>query len=1293
MAQKTERNRETGNLTKGVTAAGLTDVAALRQAEQAAAIEWKPGDVILDLYEVRRVTEGFGEDAIEKDYHEGGFGRVYKVWHRDWQLEMAVKAPRPGMFNSQVQKDTFIKECETWINLGLHPHIAACHYVRELGGAPRVFSEYANAGTLEDWIRSGRLYEGDPKEVLARMLDAAIQFAWGLHYAHEQGVVHQDVKPLNALMWNDGTLKVTDFGIANARQRAGVSMPGEGMGTLLVSQGGLTPAYCSPEQARAEKLSRRTDVWSWALSVLQMFQGEVTWQSGTLAAGAMETFLKHNGEEESIPPMPAGVVDLLRQCFLENADDRPKIMFDCAAAMLKVYESETGEAYPRPEPKPADAQADGLNNRALSFLDLGKPEETERLLDEALRLHPGHFQASYNRGLMFWRAGRVTADRVFELLRDQEQSSPKSPQVAVCRGWVERERADFSAAAEHFQKAVGAGGGVEADTALELAKASKEKSLRCLRTIEGHTGWVNAVCISADGRWALSGSSDHTIKLWDLATGACLRTFEGHRDVVESLCLSGDGRWAMSAGWDKTLRLWEVATGACLRTFEGHTSYVYSVCFSTDANWVLSGSADNTVRLWEVATGSCVRTFNEHRQGVRCVCLSADGRWALSGSADKTLKLWDLATGQCLRTFEGNTGPVISACLSRDGRWALSGCQGVCFTDKMLKLWDIVSGQCLSTFEGHSRSVRSVHLSADERWVLSGSEDNTLKLWTATGQLLRTFEAHTNIVTSACLSVDGRWALSGSGDKTVKVWDMQMLACHDYHRAPFLYCRVMTTRHALDIRNRIATGIEKGTELLRSGQAGQALHVLREVRSLPGGERDRAVLELWHRIGRRLRRKGFIAAWLSRKFDRPLAKYEVRAPSILSVCLSMDGRLALSGTDDRRPRLWDVASGTCIHAVKGRVSYVAPMCLSADGNWALSGVRHDCEENDDGFVSRVFGTDDLEHRELFMLWDPATGQCLQTFEGHTKPVGALCLSADGRRALSGSRDKTVKLWDVATGRCMRTFGGHTNGIGSVCLSADGRWALSGGEDKTLRLWDVATGRCIQIFEGHANGVGSVCLSVDGRWALSGSGDKTLKLWDVATGQCLWTFEGHSGAVTSVCLSADGRWALSGSTDGTPRLWELDWDYEEVEPADWDEGARPHVTNFLTLSTPYAANVPLDRTPSEEEVTKALTRWGRPSWTQEGFQRLLETLADAGYGWVCPEGVGRELEKMARDNYDQGELRSATGRKSKQPEEERHGRAKEEQKRSEGEERRRTEEVAPKRDSLWGRVTGFLRGNK
>jgi hypothetical protein len=201
----------------------------------------------------------------------------------------------------------------------------------------------------------------------------------------------------------------------------------------------------------------------------------------------------------------------------------------------------------------------------------------------------------------------------------------------------------------------------------------------------------------------------------------------------------------------------------------------------------------------------------------------------------------------------------------------------------------------------------------------------------------------------------------------------------------------------------------------------------------------------------------------------------------------------------------------------------------------------------------------------------------------------------------------------------------------VSLSADGRFALSGSDDKTLKLWSVATGQCLHTFTGHKGRVNSVSLSADGRFALSGSSDNTLKLWSVATGQCLRTFTASTGytiGVFSACWSADGRFALSGSSDNTIILWNLDWELEDRLAADWDERARPYLENFLILHTPYAATLPTDREPTEEEITLALTRRGTPTWTEEDFQNLLYTLGCAGYGWLRPEGIKQQLEAMA-----------------------------------------------------------------
>ncbi len=218
-----------------------------------------------------------------------------------------------------------------------------------------------------------------------------------------------------------------------------------------------------------------------------------------------------------------------------------------------------------------------------------------------------------------------------------------------------------------------------------------------IRNFGGHSDAVSSVAFSPDGRSALSGSYDKTLKLWDVATGKEIRTFAGHTGWVSSVAFSPDGQTALSGSWDDTLKLWDVATGKELRTFAGHTDWVLSVAFSPDGRTALSGSEDGTLKLWDVATGKEIRAFSGHAGGVASVAFSPDGRTALSGSYDKTLKLWDITTEKQIRTFTGHTEWVTSVAFSPEGGTALSGSD-----DKTLKLWDVATGKEICTFTGHT---------------------------------------------------------------------------------------------------------------------------------------------------------------------------------------------------------------------------------------------------------------------------------------------------------------------------------------------------------------------------------------------------------------------------------------------------------------------------------------------------------------------------------------------------------------------------------------------------------------
>jgi tetratricopeptide (TPR) repeat protein len=371
-----------------------------RRGERAPAV-WKVGDVI--TIEKELTFEVVGQLG------EGGMGLVYKVYDRHHNHNLAMKCPKPEIFVKAGGKENFIQEAQTWIKLGEYPHIVNCDFVKMLDDLPLIFAEYVDGGSLADWIRWRILYRGGSEQALQRMLDVAIQTAWGLHYAHEQGLVHQDVKPANILMTTSSIAKVTDFGLAKARAVAGEEqMPRTGQ-SILVSWGGMTPAYCSPEQAAKRPLGRKTDIWSWAVSMLEMFVGEVTWMAGGLAR---EVLASHQRQDVIIPIMPPELVKLLGHCLQPRSEDRPPTMLEVAGDLLVIYERLTRQPYPREMPKAAQRGANTRFYQAYSLSQLGNKEEALAAYEEAIRLDPTDALAYNNKGNVLQALGQYEEARV-----------------------------------------------------------------------------------------------------------------------------------------------------------------------------------------------------------------------------------------------------------------------------------------------------------------------------------------------------------------------------------------------------------------------------------------------------------------------------------------------------------------------------------------------------------------------------------------------------------------------------------------------------------------------------------------------------------------------------------------------------------------------------------------------------------------------------------------------------------------------------------------------------------------
>ncbi|KAH7974743.1 hypothetical protein HPB49_018987 [Dermacentor silvarum] len=240
-----------------------------------------------------------------------------------------------------------------------------------------------------------------------------------------------------------------------------------------------------------------------------------------------------------------------------------------------------------------------------------------------------------------------------------------------------------------------------------------------VRTFHGHTQAV--FCVQFDDTRIVSGSSDKTIKVWNMRTNSpwSVMTLVGHSGTVRCLHLSGNR--LVSGSSDCTIKVWDMRTGRCLRTLVGHTGAV--LCLQYHGDQLVSGSCDRTIRVWQLGTGRHMATFHGHQDAV--TCLQFDSMQVVSGSLDRTIKLWGLSSGHCLRTLdwiksEGHTGVV--RCLQAD-QWRIVSAGD----DRALKVWGLETGQRLVTLRNHSDGVTCLQFS--DCLIVSGSYDQTVKLW------------------------------------------------------------------------------------------------------------------------------------------------------------------------------------------------------------------------------------------------------------------------------------------------------------------------------------------------------------------------------------------------------------------------------------------------------------------------------------------------------------------------------------------------------------------------------------
>jgi guanine nucleotide-binding protein subunit beta-2-like 1 protein len=307
------------------------------------------------------------------------------------------------------------------------------------------------------------------------------------------------------------------------------------------------------------------------------------------------------------------------------------------------------------------------------------------------------------------------------------------------------------------------------------------EQLRLKTVLQAHGDWVTQIATTPEvPNMILSSSRDKSIIVWDLkregseVVGVPKRSLRGHSHFVSDVVISSDGQFALSGSWDGTLRLWDINTGESTRRFEGHRSDVLSVAFSADNRQIVSGSRDRSVKLWNTLA-ECKFTIEDESHGdwVSCVRFSPNTQNPVIVSCgwDKVVKVWNLSNCKLKTNHIGHSGYLNTVTVSPDGSLCASGGK-----DGKAMLWDLNDEKHLYTLDAGD-IIEALTFSPNRYWLCAAA-GTSIKIWDLeTKQVVDELKAEpvggkTVVPTVTCLawSADGQTLYAGYTDNNIRVW-------------------------------------------------------------------------------------------------------------------------------------------------------------------------------------------------------------------------------------------------------------------------------------------------------------------------------------------------------------------------------------------------------------------------------------------------------------------------------------------------------------------------------------------
>jgi WD40 repeat protein/serine/threonine protein kinase len=1099
-----------------------------------------------------------GKYQIESQLGEGGMGIVYLATHLSDGAKVAVKFLSADMTNDSTALARFQREARLLARLK-HPNILTLHGYG-VDREPYIAMDYISGGDLNSLLRSEYL----ENEVILQLIE---QIASALDYAHQQGVIHRDVKPGNVLLDEHRNAILADFGLAR----------GDDTDLHLTHSGVLigTPVYMAPELAGDGQLTSSVDLYALGCILYQLLTNELPFHADTTMGYILQQL---NAERPDVrrlrPDLPSGASIVLQKAIARAVTDR----YPTGAALVRAFRDALanrgdttlehamktlimGESIPSPfKGLEAFQEAD-----APYFF--GREALVQQLID-VLSTNNERFLAIMG-GSGSGKSSLVRAGLVPRLRRGDLPDSDQWPIVVVTPGafplkalatqlllftgvsdLAEQVEADPTQLDVQLRKVisrqkVGKSGRVVLvlDQFEEVFTRASDTQrdhflaaiLHCATVADGPT--IIILTMRADFYHRVTGYSDPRLT----------RLFQNQQVIARPLTPS-ELRHAIEAP----------ATVAGLHYESGLVETIL-----TDVG-VESGS----LPLLQYALQELYKGRKEITLSRDIYALNGGVHGALARRAEQLYESLDVSQQALmrrilLRLVEVNeAGEITRRRVERD-HLTFDNIPDEAVEDIVLRLThpDVRLLTANREWQSGVEWIDVSHEALIQRWDrLRGWVRENLAGLLLSGNLLRSAQDWEKsgrdpdfLLRGIRLDEAMRWLGSSEADALPiqrELIHASTLARQEEHkqrdtqRQRELELERDKARQAVRARNflralLVAAGIfiivAIGLSVFafvqaKAAQAAQAASERKaaEVHSLALADSAQKALDS-HNDDLAMA----LAVEANHIENPPLGAVQVfsqvadsvgtirqligHSDWVSSVAYSPDGKTAVSGAWDNTLILWNLATGKPIRTLTGHIDHVSAVAFSPDGKTIAS----------------------ASWDRTVMLWDVASGAAIHTLRAHRERVTSVAFSPDGKQLLSGAWDGTAILWDVAQGQVNRELTGHTDKVSSVAFSPNGLDIVTGSWDNTLILWETATGRMIFQYRGHKAAVLSVAFAPDNTAILSGGADHTLRLWNIAMGSQIREYDGHTNNVTSVAFSPDSKIALSGSLDGTVRMWNVE----------------------------------------------------------------------------------------------------------------------------------------------------------